>query len=328
MESLEQLIRRSVPLGKASNSGFHSLKCPICNDYKHRLGIKFDAGNVIANCFNCAFKAVYESTATRLSRHMRKLLTALGVEGVDIEKFEGSQFLESKMAVPTTISVESLTKKTFSTAVQPLPEGSVLIENSDDESALDIAEYLHKRKILDTGYSFYVAPKTYPRRVIIPFYRGGKIIYWQARAIDDNVQPRYIGCNAPKEAMIFNYDALYQYHNKPLFVVEGVFDALNIDGISLIGSTINETKIDILKTCRRPLVFVLDPDKNGRALGEKILDLGWAVTFTPDGSDDVNDAVRKYGKLYTVYSLMQNIRTNSFITKVEIAMKCRGGKHN
>lgn len=327
MESIEQIIRRYVPLGKISNSGFYSLKCPICNDYKYRLGIKFEAGNVVTNCFNCAYKAVYEAGSKNISNKLRKLLILLGVEESEIEKFEGNHFLESKNnPVDKTITVESLSKKQFNTPVQPLPDGSVLLENSNDESALDIAEYLQRRKMLDTGYPFYVAEKRYPRRVIIPFYRNGKIIFWQGRTIDD-VDPRYVGCDAPKEAIIFNYDALYRDYGKPLFVCEGVFDALSINGISLIGSTLNETKIDILKACRRPIIFVLDPDKNGKILGEKVLDCGWQITFTPEGSEDVNHSITKYGKLFTIYTLMKNARTDSFQTRTEIAIHCRNSKN-
>jgi hypothetical protein len=324
-ESLEQLIRRNVSLGKPTNSGFHNLRCPICNDYKERLGIKFEGGNVGANCFNCGFKARYENGDKRISDRMRQLLKACQIDESELDRFEGKNFFDAKNnpKPPENISLDSLSKKKFGTPEQKLPDGSHRLLESPLDFALDAAEYLDNRKMLETNYPFHVSEK-YPRRIIIPFYRNNKIIFWQARAIDSDTNPRYKGCSAPKEAIFFNYDALFRNYRMPLFVCEGVFDALCVDGVSTIGSTLNETKIEILKGCKRKLIFVLDPDKNGAALGEVVLNNGWMVTFAPN--EDVNKSIQQYGRLYTIHELMKNAQSDSFQTRVNIALRCRGGK--
>lgn len=324
-ETLEQLIRRNVMLGKPTKQGFHNLRCPICHDYKERLGIKFEGGDVGANCFNCGFKARFENGDRFLSERMRQLLKALQIDDGDLDRFEGKNFfdLKNNPRPPENISVESLSKKKFGTPEQKLPEGSHRLLESPLPFALDAAEYLDKRKILETNYPFYVSEKL-DRRIIIPFYRNNKIIFWQARAIDSNVNPRYKGCSALKDAVFFNYDALYRNYRMPLFVCEGLFDALCIDGLSTIGSTINETKIEILKGCRRRLIFVLDPDANGAKYGKVALDNGWQVTFAP--KEDVNTSIQHYGRLYTIHQLMLNAQSDSLQTRTNIALRCRGGK--
>lgn len=324
-ETLEQLIRRAVPLGKLSNSGWYSLHCPVCSDYKTRLGLKFEIdSSVIANCFNCGFAAVYDGKTNKLPVKMRKLLSQLSIGDNELDKFETDGFFNIKRE-PSVITLESLKKLDFSTPEQQLPDGAELLTAATSTLASHVRQYLIKRCISPSEYPFYIAPKQYPFRVIIPFYRRDKLIFWQARAIG-NMQPRYLSCSAPKDAVLFNYDALYRDFDKPLFVCEGVFDAHCIDGVSSIGSSLNATKIEIFKNSKRTPVFVIDPDKNGHKLAEKALSNGWKITFAPRGTDDVNDAIQKYGRLYTVFSLMNNQLSNGFEARAKLAVHCSSGK--
>jgi hypothetical protein len=51
---------------------------------------------------------------------------------------------------------------------------------------------------------------------------------------------------------------------------------------------------------------VPDRDKAGSKLVEQAIDLGWSVAM-PQWSQDINDisdAVSKYGRLYTLYSIV------------------------
>ena len=65
-------------------------------------------------------------------------------------------------------------------------------------------------------------------RIIIPFYRGGRLIAWSGRAIvDPKLAPRYLSSNLIKTT-IFN-EELLRHGGRVLYVVEGPFDAMKLD---------------------------------------------------------------------------------------------------
>jgi len=66
---------------------------------------------------------------------------------------------------------------------------------------------------------------------------------------------------------------------------------------------------------------VPDQDAAGIALIERALDLGWAVSIPDWGNDvkDVNDAVKKYGRLATLLTIMQARETSRI--KIELRKK-------
>jgi DNA primase len=76
-----------------------------------------------------------------------------------------------------------------------------------------------------------------------------------------------------------------------------------------------------LSTLNRQIIVVPDRDATGLKLCDKALELGYQVSL-PDweaGIKDVNDAIKKYGRLPTLLSILQSA-TNSKI-KLEIQRK-------
>ena len=104
-------------------------------------------------------------------------------------------------------------------------------------------------------------------------------------------------------------DLLFHYSSSILFVFEGVFDALLINGVALIGSKLSEEKIEILKKSQRELVFVIDRDKVGRDLAEKVRDenLGKITFADKNNKDDFSKITSRKGKIYATKQLIDNI---------------------
>ena len=50
---------------------------------------------------------------------------------------------------------------------------------------------------------------------------------------------------------------------------------------------------------------------------------GWEITFPPNGSEDVNDSMKKFGRLYTIWSLITNVSTG-IKARTQVALKCKG----
>ena len=66
-----------------------------------------------------------------------------------------------------------------------------------------------------------------------------------------------------------------------------------------------------------------DFDKSGMDTVNVAVRCGWAVSF-PEWEDDIkdaSDAVMRYGRLFTVKSVLQSIETNA--TKIKILAKAR-----
>lgn len=309
MKSLRELIEFSLPLERESATGFRGIKCPCCNDYKVRAGFKFTLNEVGYNCFNCGTKALYDETEGHLSKSFKKILKDFGISEHDLTKITGSAFFnKSKEA---NISVAELKKINLFTPVVELPQKSTLLTQSLDTA---YCQYLQvERNLTPFDYPFYIsADPKYNNRLIIPYFKAGKIIYWQARSIDQQ-NPRYKSCSVPRDAVVFNHDELFRNHDLPLFVCEGVFDAIHVNGIALAGSGLNETKIELLKKTRRELIFVIDQDKNGKHLADIVFKLGMgSLTYAPRGHDICSSVVTN-GKLWTVHELLKNKSTDKSI---------------
>lgn len=330
--TIRELCESNIPMGHMSNTGFHMSKGLCCNDYKDRFGIKYEANEIGVSCFNCGIKARYTEGDEHISKKMREVLNIYGVANEDIDRSLGSLFFENnkdtKDGVREVFTLAKITgNDSASRLLTPeisLPAGSYRLDASKvDDMWQEIAStYLELRCLTPTKYQYWLSSDPrYRNRIIIPYLRQGRTIYWQARAVDDS-EPRYLNSPNPKDPIVFGYDELTRWSELPLFVFEGVLDALTVNGIALLGSAVNETKIEILKRSKRRLVFVIDPDHNGRAFANTALNNGWEITFPPDGIEDVNKSVCDFGKVWTVKCLMDNIVGPSFAAELKLNLWC------
>lgn len=322
---LEELIREKISLGRTDSRGFYSFKCQCCNDYKVRAGFKFDNNTVGYNCWNCGTTGKYEEFSGAISKNMRRILNAYDIDDSEISTVVNSAFFFKKDNESENISLADLIKVNTETPTIQLPDKTFRLGGTLEflEYQEKIVSYLSDRKIDINKYPFYFSlSERYINRVIIPFYRNGKLIYWQARAIDDNKR-RYENAVVSREAVIFNVDALYNHTNTPLFVTEGVFDAMMFDGVAILGSKLCPAKLELLKKSTRKLIFVIDKDKNGKHLASEVIKNGWKIAFSPDGTADLNSGVQQYGLIYVANQLVKSICKNSDAERLSINLNCK-----
>jgi hypothetical protein len=326
--TLEDLIKQKVPFTKTSGSGFNQCICAVCNDHSPRGGFKFELGTIGYNCFNCGTGAKYQDDQKTISRKFRKILNAFAISDDEIDSIINKAFF-MKAEEKATVSLSDLTPEKKNYLITPeiqFPKSCFRLGETDRsiDQQLEIAEYLTKRKIDIDQYPFYfsLTPKLIGY-VIIPFFRNGKLIYWQGRSIKaDSDKSRYENCTQSKENIIFNFDQLFNGVS-PLFVTEGVFDAMPLNGIAIIGGKLNEAKIEVLRKSRRRLIFVIDKDKNGKMVAQKAIENGWEITFSPSFTSDVNDSIIKYGRCWTIHQLFKSIPADALSTKTQIELNCR-----
>jgi hypothetical protein len=303
---LGDLIRERVSLGRLTSTGYYEQKCAVCNDKKTRAGWKITEDEVFAHCYNCNFSASYTEGTGKFSRWMKEVCNANGITNQDLQNITATLFFSGEGKSEKEITLEELRKVNLNTPEVAFPDRTFQLgSDGHDDIQEPLITYLMGRRV-DPLKFYFSLDKAHQGRVIIPFFRNNKLIFWQSRAIDNKVKPRYLNCVVSRDAVFYGYDKLFEYSDAPLFVTEGPFDAENIDGVCILGSKLNASKIDVLKKTKRRIIFVIDRDKNGEGLGTEVLKQGWELTFVDPRADDINDSVQKFGKLYTIYCLIKN----------------------
>lgn len=296
------------PKRKMTPSGWESFNAICCHnngekrDTRKRGGIMFKNDGFQYHCFNCNFKAGW-TPGKLLSKNTRNLLTWLSVPDDDIKKMS----LEAIKHKDEQVLVQK--PANFDLETRQLPKDCLTIdewvrEGCEDPDLLAVATY-----ILDRGMSLdwypwmWSAESGYRDRVIIPFFHENRVVGWTGRKITDGT-PKYLTTAQP--GYVFNLDKQTD-DRKFVIVVEGQIDAIAIDGCAIMHNDPNETQTMRINALGREVIVVPDNDKPGCVLIEKAIEAGWSVSLPDWGSDvkDVADAVKKYGRIYVLSTILQ-----------------------
>lgn len=312
------------PKRKATPSGWTSFNAICC----HHNGEKFDTrqrGGILTNpeggfqyhCFNCNFKAGW-TPGKALSMNTKNLFRWLGMSETDIGKL-GLVALKLKDDQPVAKRELSFELAEKSLPDDCLPIDQWIAEGAQDAELFDVIQYLvDERKV---GWDWYKwhwsAANGYRDRVIIPFYHNGKIVGYTGRKIKPG-KPKYLTDAQP--GYVFNLDA-QTYDRKFVICVEGQFDAIAIGGVAIMHNEPNETQCSRLKALGREVIVVPDRDKPGAKMLKAAIDNGWSVSMPPWDEDikDVADAVKRYGRLYTLATILHYKESNEI--KIQLLKK-------
>ena len=306
MSIVSDIIAAHLPgKRKTTPSGWTSFNAPCCHhngdaaDKRGRGGLISEGDTVSYHCFNCGYKASWQP-GRPVSQKLRKLLQWLGCSDDTITKLtfdvmrinEGVEVKERKIEIPTFETV-------------PLPPDAVKIADITEFNKFSMAvlEYMAVRNLhLDDTTYYWSSSLAYRDRLIIPFYYEKRIVGWTARTITADKKPKYLMEVQPG----FVYGLDKQTYDKQFAILcEGQVDALHIDGCALGGSEINDAQAMLMNKLGKDIVVVPDRDPAGSKLVERAIELGWQVSL-PEWSQDINDvgdAVDRYGRLYTLYSI-------------------------
>jgi Toprim-like len=300
---------------KQTSSGWLSVNAPCCvhrgesADRRMRGGIKTTAdGSFSWHCFNCGYTASFILGRT-LTFKARKLLQWMNVPQEEIDR----------------INLESLKHKSIEGLLgerQEIVNKLQSIEFEDRDLPADTQplnevseEYLHKR-CAPLDYPFLY--KTMPRPgIVIPFTHDNQVVGHTTRFLDDRT-PRYI--QDIQHGYVFGTD-LQRDNWQSVLVMEGVFDALSINGLAVLHAEINDAQVRLIRSLGREVIVVPDRDEAGMKLVDRAVELGWAVSMPdwPADIKDVNDAVIRWGRLATLLTIIQAKETSKI--KIELRRK-------
>jgi len=183
-----------------------------------------------------------------------------------------------------------------------------------------LLKYLESRGIGPDWYDFMYSPDKMwdiHQRLLIPFYWRGDIVGYTGRVFDaESKGVKYYTDVWP--GYVFNMDA-QDWTRKFVIVTEGPFDAIAVSGVSILGSEINDTQRELIDNLGRQVIVVPDRDAPGQKLVDQATEHGWCVAF-PEWDKDVGDvaeAVQKYGRLFTLQSILKTTEK----TKLKIDLK-------
>jgi hypothetical protein len=283
-------------------------------------------GHIAYNCYNCSFKTVFDNA--NLSRNFSSLMQWLGIADEDIAKVR-MQCMQNKIQgnsmslLPEELGFIGDFKEV---SLPDLARPIQAVAEDDDMNAnfVQTIDYLSTRgSAVANGWDYHWSPVEkwgFHHRIIIPFYYKEKIVGWTARYAGKPPagMPRYYNSQL-QPGYLFNCDALNKKNRKYVILVEGPFDAIAIDGVAALGSTISKQQLSWLRSSGKDVIVLPDRQSTNQSLIDTALDEGWAVSF-PDWEDDIKDAAdasSRYGRLYTLRTTIES-RTTS---KIAIGVK-------
>ena len=320
----EAILRR---LRGKPNGNKIIFKCVMCNDYKPRAGLFADDG-VGINCFNCGFKTRFKM-GEPLSNKMKSFLERIGVSSSEIAHLNYWAYTLHSMASSGAAPEIEISRSAPNFPARPLPDGARpiaewAVEDCQDPAFLEAITYLYSRgEVLAEVTTYYWTPNTkhnINRRIIVPCMYEGRIVGWMGRATHSDIKPKYHK-DVPQD-FLFNADALSKPNRKVAIILEGTFDALVLDAVGIQNASINDKQAKWIEDSGKRIIALPDRDKAGARLIDIALDHGWDVSFPCPISvgsmrgwwkrdiKDATDAVKAYGQLYTLRSVIESATDN------------------
>lgn len=236
--------------------------CPHCGK-KKKFGINVHIN--MTNCFVCGVKA----TPLNLVKQLEEYNTFNEVMNL-LNKYDSFS-----IDISDSLRDQNETHEDKIKIVQALPKEYKLIGLYDSK-----LEKIARAQLKKRGFSVnrammlgigYCGTGEHAQRLIIPFYQGGKIVYYNSRSLlkigvkYKNPDEESFGIG--KGHVIYNYDAL-NFYNK-IWLFEGVFNAITIgsNATATGGKILSPWQIDqYLKSKCKKLVIALDDDAYAEAL--------------------------------------------------------------
>lgn len=317
----------------------------VCNDYKKRGGFKFEGEAIVYNCFNCAHDAKFITNEhTSIPDKMQTVFDAFGIPKEDFQEVIFKVFASKKSNSAKNKKEAEKNPLVYNDLKLPSYLRPLITDGTGDVYDQLACEYLEVERGIDpASYPFHIADRhectkvdkesrirkaIWPQwkgRIVIPLYRNKKVVFYQGRDIMDTDRLKYMSPEVSRDTVLYGYEELTSSYEKPLYIHEGFFDAFLLkDSVAVLTNKMTEQQIEILNRCPRQKVVIPDRQGNGRILADDAVRLGWSVSFPDIGSDakDMNDAIKKYGRLYVLKSVVDNT-LSGFAAESAIGIYCK-----
>lgn len=223
----------------------------IDHDPKRHMSINLDTG--LWQCFKSQKKGNFIQLYAELERLTYKQAYS---------KFLIDEFFSEEQPTPKEEPAKVLISDEF---LNFRPVDAYSFDNEINSLAIMT---LVERGVVNQGTFYYAVEGPYKSRLIIPYIHDGRTVFFQARALYADQQPKYLNFRGVKASNIlypFDYES-----DKPLYVCEGVFDALSLKALGYNATTTischaSREQMNQLRFYRGPIVVAYDSDAAGLA---------------------------------------------------------------
>lgn len=322
---LETIYNILPPDKKQRNNKWIYFNCPCCYhtenpDTKHRGNILFSEDSFVYQCFNCKFICKFK-LGHFLSKETIQWLKDLGISENELNNLR-SMIQEYNDSHSDNISeskpiIKKREIRTIPSNYKSIKES--LLKGEKNQSFINVINYLNNRNPRLIGWTDLMwAENQY--NFLIPDYEYGNIVGYSLRKLTNDTDSKYI--HFIPQGYIFNYDNLLK-DRKYEIVCEGQTDALAINGISILSNVFTPDRLKRILpfTKDKEIILLPDRDNSGKKMVKQLLEnnLPFSVAFPNwiKGIKDAEDAVKKYGRLYTIYSILTSKESNKDLIKMK-----------
>lgn len=313
MHEILEYIYDLLPSNKRHRSnGWEYFNAPCCiltenQDTKKRGNAMFSEDSFTYNCFNCHYQTGF-TLGQYLSKKCEQLLRLSGATDEQIKT------LKKMIKEYNEENDEETTEKKIvyrPRTIRKIPEMYESINESlknkvDSPTLTKVMNYIVQRNphLLEWTDLMWAEGQNH---FLIPCYEFGEVVGYTLRSLDDYSKSKYI--HYTPEGYVHNFDSLLK-ERKYNILCEGDLDALAVDGVGILSSEFTPERLKRILTYNngQELIVCPDRDKAGAKLVKQILDedLPFSVSFPnwSRGIKDVEEATRKYGRLYTIYTII------------------------
>lgn len=325
MNDVTQVFLAALPTAKPNSKGWFAFNCPACGDRRGRGGFIVNAdGGFRYHCFNggCEFNdgATGWEPGSGLGGRPRKLLRLLGGDFRDLpaellirraDKYTRDGKLVERNTELPVFYFPAMALPTNTLDLMTLPDGDDIPE--EIAPAYAARDYVLNRCGSFIDETWFGWSPLYPKMFILPYLHHGVVVGWLGRtfegerAIVRKKHPDYL----------FNQDVLDE-DESAIILVEGELDAKAIFGVAAFGANLGKKQELLLQTSGRDVVVLPDFSRDGQNLIAIAERNGWYIS-TPDWDLNVKDAtqaVSKYGRIYTVASVMDARHKNYTLARI------------
>jgi hypothetical protein len=203
-----------------------------------------------------------------------------------------------------------------------MPKNSRLITEDlilEDERVIPVVEYIYSRGLTLEDCDFYWSDHPgFTDRFLIPLTVDRRIMGYIGRKCREG-KPKYLTEHPPH--IVFNLDK-QPYDRKFVLVFEGSIDAIMLGGVAVLTNEISSEQALQINKLGKQVIVVPDQDKAGETMARQAIDLGWSIAF-PNWDEDIKDAgdaIKRYGRLATMISIMKNVETTELKSKLRMKL--------
>lgn len=273
LDKVTEFIYENCENVKVSKNGTHFLaRCPLCGDSKkslskRRFNLDYNNGNPIYHCFNCGESGSFLTLYSTLK----------GISIIEAKKELSSydpDYLIQKLSKRKRDKVIEEIEYEYHDYIR---NDCVTLQDSSNgyikkQYLKSLKDFVTSRKIKTDVFIAYKGK--YQGRYIIPIYdEHNHIVYFQARASNDNIHPKYDNPTLAKGSIIYNKHKFER--DKYIIVCEGLIDAATVgnQGTACLGSSISKYFLDTVNNLtNKGVVIAMDNDEPGMLAIFKIID--------------------------------------------------------